>query len=213
MICRVLRALIPFVLVLGVAGVAEAQAVDLRAPDPAAIRLTETRLAHYGTRRDENLVLLVGGLGSLAAGAVVTGVLADDPFALGFGIGTMVWGAVNAIASLLLLDLDGAERGRIEQGRRLRGEALSEARLTELRDRDAQSAIWALNLGLDVLYVVSGALLFLVADQLEAPSDREATRGYALAQLCQGGLLFAFDLAGWIVSAAQASDIDAIAVP
>lgn len=189
---------------------ASAQAVDLTRPDPIADELTDVRLSLHAERREAGIALFAGGLLSVVAGAVIAGVEHDDPFWLSFGVGTLGWGAINAALAIGMLDLgDGGARS-IEADRAVRGEALARARERALRQQHGAATVFALNAGLDVAYVLSGILLFFVADQLDAESDAAALRGYAIAQLGQGGFLLVFDLVEWIASSARADRVAAI---
>ena len=183
-----------------------AQAVDLTQPDPVALQLTEVRLDHHRERREAGIVLLVGGLASVLGGAVVAGVGHEDPFWLSFGLGTAAWGAVNAALSIGSLDLGDGGFAEIRAERALRGEALADAREEAMREHLDAAAIFALNLGLDVFYLATGALLFALADQVE-DFDPDFLRGYAVAQMAQGAFLFGFDLVEWIGSATRADRV------
>ncbi len=192
---------------------AAAQAVDLTRPDPIARALARAQLDVRDERRLAGVALLSGGLVSVIGGAIAAGAGNEDPFWLSFGLGSAAWGAVNAGLSIGMLDVGDGRQARIEEDLALRGEALAERRERAIREQHEAATIFALNLGLDVLYVSVGALLFLLADQLDAEADAQALRGYAIAQMGQGAFLFAFDLAEWIGSAARADRIAEVPRP
>lgn len=192
---------------------ARAQAVDLTRPSDRAVALAELRLELRRERLAANTVLLGGGLGSLAAGGVVASVGYETPFWLAFGLGTAGWGLVNAVASLFLLDLDGADLRAIGAGRALRDDALADAREEALRREHHDATILALNLGLDVFYVGSAVLLFLLGPQIDDVEARGALEGYAVAQMTQGGWLMAFDLIGLLMANGRAGRIADLPAP
>lgn len=187
--------------------------VDLRRPDPIAVELTEARLSFQTHRREAGAALLSFGLASAVAGGVTMGVAHEDPFWLGFGVGTAVWGAINAALSFAMLDLGDAGFAAIEGDRELRGEALARARERVLRDQSGSQTLFALNTGLDVLYVLSGVLLFFVADQLADAGEQSSLRGYAISQVTQGAFLLVFDVVEWIAAIAAADRVAAIEMP
>jgi hypothetical protein len=195
------------------AGTARAQSIDLTAPDPVADQLADLRLSLLSERGDAGLGLLVAGLASVVGGAVTAGVGHEDPFVLSFGLGTAGWGAVNAALSLVLLDLGGAGAARIEADRELRHGELLRAREAELRRQHDSATLFALNVGLDVFYVATGALLFLVAEQLNDPAEQAMLRGYSVAQMTQGAFLLTFDLVEWIGSVQGANRVAEVPVP
>ncbi len=193
--------------------IAAAQAVDLTRPDPIADELTDVRLSQHVERREAGITLLIGGLVSVLGGGLVAAIDNQDPFWLAFGLGSAAWGAVNAGLSINMLDIgDGGFRS-IEADRALRGDELRDARERALRAQDSTATTYAFNLGLDVFYIATGVLLFFLSDQIGNPHDQELLRGYSAAMTAQGGLLFAFDLVGWIASVARADRIARIEAP
>lgn len=187
---------------------ASAQApVDLTTPDPIANELADLRLALLVERRDAGVAILVAGLASVVGGGLTAAFGHEDPFLLAFGSATAGWGAVNAALSFALLDLDGGGARAIEADRVLRYEELARAREAELRRQHEAATLFALNAGLDVFYVATAALLFALADSLDAANDREMLRGYSVAQLSQGAFLFVFDLVEWIAASDRAGRV------
>lgn len=192
---------------------AAAQAVDLTRPDPRAVALTDVRLSLDAERREAGVVLGLEGLLSVVAGALIAGVLHDDPFWLAFGVGTAGWGAVDAALSIGLIDFGQARRRAIERDRgELRYDDVDRARDAAIRQQGDAAAFFAFNAGLDAFYVATGVLLFFLADQLSGVDEPELLRGYATAQIGQGGFLLLFDVIEWIASADRAGRL-ARAVP
>jgi hypothetical protein len=180
------------------------------AQDAIANELADVRLAQLDERHVADGVLLSFGGASMLVGPIVATALHDQPMWLSFGIATAVWGAVNALASLFLLEwFSGSARGPIEVDRALRGEELARARERALRGAHENGAILALNLGLDVFYIAGGILMFFFADQM-ARTEGDVLRGSSLAMSSQGTFLFAFDLSNWILSGFRADRISRV---
>lgn len=168
-----------------------------------ADRLASLRLSHRDARTTEGIVLLGYGLASIVVGALAAGIGNQDERWLGFGLGTAGWGVINAIFSVFLFDLGDARLRSIESGRSLRGDALDHAREDWAADQYSTAATIAVNAGLDVFYVVTGILLFVIADQ--RMPDEQWLQGYGIAMAAQGTGLLAYDLTTWI-AAAQRGD-------
>lgn len=192
---------------------ASAQMIDLASPDPVAVRLAELREDIRDERRDAGIALVTGGLLSVVGGGLVAAIGNADPFWLSFGVGSAGWGAINALLSLSLFDLGGGSAAQIEEDRALRGEALARTRERVIRAQHDSATLFAFNLGLDVFYVATGALLYFLADQIDGAEEQELLRGYAAAQIGQGAFLFAFDLAEWIGAASRADRLAELPIP
>jgi len=188
------------------AGRPESDAPARAEPDEAsfAVELAELRLVDRQARIAEGWVLVGYGSASIAAGAVLSGIGAEqnDERLLAAGLGTLGWGAINALFSIFLLDLSGDVLRDIEADRSARGSDLVAAR------EDAAGAQWsaatliALNAGLDVFYVFTGILLALIGDAA-SPGDwtfggREALIGYGASMSAQGGGLLIYDVITWL---------------
>ncbi|MCB9593811.1 MAG: hypothetical protein H6719_13845 [Sandaracinaceae bacterium] len=184
---------------------ASAQAVDLTRPEPAMSALTDVRLSLEVERREAGVVLVFEGLLSLVAGGLVAGFGNADPFWLSFGVGTAGWGAVNAALAIAMLDLDDQRQRAVEAERGLRYDDVDRARAAAIRQQEGAATLFAFNAGLDVFYLATGVLLFVLADQLTGPDEPDLLRGYAVAQLGQGGFLLVFDLVEWIASNGRAA--------
>lgn len=192
---------------------AEAQYVDLTRPDPAADALADVRLSLSAERREAGVVLGLEGLLSVIAGAAFTIAAYDDPFWLGFGVGMLGWGGVNAALSISLIDFGDARRAQIERDRRLRYGALADRREATVRRESDAATLFAVNFGLDFFYIGSAVLLFFLADQISGNDEPQILRGYSIAQIGQGGFLLVFDLIEWLASSDRADRAAAVARP
>lgn len=177
-----------------------------RGPSPdsdaaLALRLHDVRLAHRAGRETEGLGLLIYGLGSIVFGGVVAAIGYQDERVLGFGLGTVLWGALNAAFSPIFFDLDGGTQRRIDADLSLRGAALDHAREDWSADAYRNAAGIAVNVGLDVFYVVTGALLSVIG-WLITP-EQQWLEGYGVAMGTQGLGLLAFDLTTWLSAEAR----------
>lgn len=176
-------------------------------PDPLgearAERFATLRLAHQSARDTEGAVLIGYGGASMVFGALAAGIGYQDERWVGFGLGTLIWGALNAAFSLIFFDVDGHTHRQIEEGRALRGDALDQAREDWAAAQYATAANVAVNAGLDVFYILGGIALFVIADQMTP--DLQWLEGYAIAMTAQGTGLLAFDVSTWI-AAAQRGD-------
>lgn len=163
-----------------------------------ADRLASLRLAHRDARTTEGIVLLGYGLASIVVGALAAGIGYQDDRWLGFGLGTAGWGAINAIFSIFLFDPGDARLRSIESARSLRGDVLDHAREDWAADQYSTAATIAVNAGLDVFYVVTGILLFVIAGQMTP--ELQSLEGYGIAMAAQGTGLLAYDLTTWIAA-------------
>lgn len=122
-------------------------------------------------------ILLAWGAASIVAGPLA--LLGRDALWRQFGIQTFSWGAIDA-----LLAFFGRRGARSKAARRARG-LLTAA--DELREARRFRAILLLNAGLDVLYIVGGAVL---AWRQWAQRGR---RGMGLGIIPQGVFLLLYD--------------------
>lgn len=170
-------------------------------PEPASseaawLALRERRLSYWRARRREGITLLSWGALNGLAGALAAGVKHEDDAWLGASVTTLGFGAINALLALPLLDLTGARRQAILDTR-----AGSPAQLSALREREAAAQlksgqVFALNAGLDVFYLATGAFLIALAQRETRHADWE--RGAGAAFMIQGAFLLGFDIACWI---------------
>ncbi len=176
-------------------------------PDPTgaarADRFATLRLGHRDARNTEGTVLLAFGGASIALGGAAAAIGYQDERWVGLGVGTAIWGALNALFSLIFFDLDGHVLRDAEAARALRGDALDQAREDWAASQYSTATTIAVNAGLDAFYILGGIMLFVIADQMVP--DLQWLEGYAIAMTAQGTGLLAFDLSTWI-AAAQRGD-------
>lgn len=172
--------------------------------------LAAARLANRQDRIDEGVLLLGFGVMSAIVGGVVTGlaVSGGDDLWTSFGLGTAGWGVINAAFSLALFDVSGAQLDAIEGARGLTSEALVRAREEAAASQDATATLIAVNAGLDVFYIVTGLLMFVIGEQ--AAPDERWLMGYGAAMAAQGGVLLAYDAVTWGFAADRASRLRAL---
>lgn len=168
--------------------------------------LYQLRLGHLEARTNEGWVLVGFGGASIAAGGILTGIGAadNDERLLWAGLGTLGWGAINAVFSLFLMDLSGAVRRDIEADRAARGADLDAAREDAAREEWRTAAIIAVNAGLDVFYVATGILLAVIGG-ISSPGEwsygaREGLVGYGAAMAAQGAGLLLYDVVTWLLA-------------
>lgn len=163
-----------------------------------ADRLATLRRSHRDARTTEGFVLLGYAIASIAVGAFAAGIGNQDDRWLGFGLGTMGWGAINALFSIFLFDLGDARLHRIESDRSLRGDGLDRAREDWAADQYSTGALIAANAGLDIFYVATGIFLYVIAGQMTP--ELRSLEGYGIAMAAQGLGLLAYDLTTWIAA-------------
>lgn len=158
-------------------------------------QLTDLRLSIRTSRRTAGFALLGLGLASVAVGGAIAAIGHEQRAHLAAGITTASFGAVNAALSFGLLDLSGAREQRILSERE--GD-FAELREAELIAHLHSGQFFAVNAGLDVFYIASGALLCAIAAVRDQPDRWELGTGVAL--IAQGALLMAFDIINWLNS-------------
>lgn len=181
---------------------------DVPARDAAWLRLRELRLEQRAARRREGLTLFTWGAINVVGGAVAAGVKHTDQAWLAGSLTSLGFGAINALLALPLLDLSGARRAAI-----LREAATSSAGLATLRERETSAQlksgqVFALNAGLDVFYLATGA--FLLAMSARGTRHAEWERGVGAAFLVQGTFLLGFDIACWVGANRRADALRAL---
>jgi len=187
-------------LVLGLAFPATASA---QGSDPAEAELRELRLEHLDAREAEGWVLMGWGAANVLGGGLVAGLGHDDEVLLSAGLTSTGWGLVNCLLSLLLLDLSGDRREEILDGRHGDVTDPVEVRERAMADQLRSGQIFALNLGLDVFYLGSGLLLYLLGRE----KDEDWLSAAGLTVVGQGVFLFGFDLVNWIGANGRASEL------
>jgi hypothetical protein len=152
--------------------------------------------ARHTMARDERTrawTLLTEGAASVAVGVPLLAAT-DDPGVRWAGVMTATFGAINVgLAVPWLLGVSAEERA-------VPGELDLTARLRRSRSAHRTAAMFALNVGLDALYVVVGATAYA----LGAAHADDGLRGGGVASMAQGAFLLGFDLWGWIASDANA---------
>ncbi len=173
-----------------------ALALCLAAPTAGAQERFRTPLAdavraQQDDERTRAWVLLGEGAASTAAGATMALATSDDRTRFA-GLMTLGFGAVN-----LALAIPWALRARHEPAPRA-GETEFAARIRYAQEAHGTATVFALNVGLDVVYVAAGAVAWALAD------GDERLRGGGVAVVAQGAFLLAFDVWGWIASSRNA---------
>ncbi len=139
--------------------------------------------ARDGFLRDQRNQMTV--LGAFALGSVATGVpmlTSSQPEVRAAGVQNVAWGAIDGVIAIVALVATNEARE----------EQQSAAYWAD--ERATSRKIFAINAGLDILYVTTGALLL-------ALGKTAALRGTGGGVLAQGGFLLAFDTAGIFVMA------------
>ena len=145
-----------------------------------ATQATEARDAFLRDQRNLMTVLGAYALGSISTGIPMMTSSRDEIRAA--GVQNVAWGAVDgAIALYALVRVSGQSTAK-------------ESAAHWADERSTLRTLFAVNAGLDVLYMTAGALLL-------ALGKTDAVRGTGGGVLAQGGFLFAFDTAGFFVMA------------
>lgn len=130
------------------------------------------------------------GEGALSTAAGVPLAIAGDETTRWAGIMTAGFGVVNLALAIPWLVRIG------DDDRAVPGETELATRLRRSRAAHRTSAVFALNVGLDVLYVAAG----VTAWALGAREGSDGARGGGIAAVAKGTFLLGFDLWGWIAS-------------
>ena len=189
--------MLPRVTLLPLALAACLAALPAGAQSTFRFSLDEARRSQRDEERVRAWVLFGEGAASTAAGAAMA-LAADGDRARFAGWMTLGFGAVNlalAVPWVVRVSRPAAASS---------GETELAARLRHAREAQRSAAVFALNLGLDVAYVVAGAVAWALAD------GDERLRGGGIAVTAQGGFLLAFDLWGWIAADGNAGRYTAL---
>ena len=171
-----------------------------------ATEVRELRLEHHEARETEGWVLLGWGVANVVGGGIAAAVGHDEPAALAAGLVSAGFGVVNGLLSLVLLDLSGSRERDIRAGRLGELTDPQEVREQAVVDQLKSGQIFALNFGLDVGYIASGALMYFLGR--ERDEDPLAASGLTIA--AQGLFLLVFDLVNWLGSNARADELRAL---
>lgn len=159
----------------------------------AAEGLVMLRLLHVRERRREGGALLTLGVVGVLGGALVSVVGRDDPGLLAFGLTTLSFGAINVPLGIGLLDLRHRAREDALELTAANADTVSERLAAWARSERWKRVSFAVNAGLDVLYMLTGALLVGLAGRTNQPGS---ARGAGWAMVTQGAALFVYDLYG-----------------
>ena len=192
---RMIRLLVTTTALLAAVPVASAQdfETDLR----------ELRLEHHEARETEGWVLLGWGAANVVGGGLAAAIGHDDPAVLAAGLTSAGWGLVNGLLSLFLFDLSGDRERDIRSGRLGELTDPQEVREQAVVDQLKSGQIFALNFGLDVGYIASGALMYFLGRE----RDEDALAASGLTIAAQGLFLLVFDLVNWLGSNARAEEL------
>lgn len=151
--------------------------------------------------------MLVWGSMNVVGGSIAAGIKHDDRTWLSASVTTLGFGLINALLALPLLDLSGTRRAAIA-----REEAEPPMSLERLRQREAAAQlksgqVFALNAGLDILYLATGAFLLAMSQRDTRHADWE--RGVGAAFLVQAPFFLGFDIGCWIRSNRRAAELGA----
>jgi hypothetical protein len=144
-------------------------------------------------RRREGGALLTLGLAGVLGGTLMAVVGRDAPFYLSLGLTTLSFGAINVPLGIGLLDLRHRARDQTLELTAASAEAVRERVDEWFRGERAKRVSFAVNAGLDVLYVLTGALLIGLAARTNHPAS---ARGAGWGMITQGAALFVYDVYG-----------------
>jgi hypothetical protein len=151
------------------------------------------RLQHVRERRREGAALLTLGVVGAVGGALVAVVGRDRPGRLAFGLTTLSFGVINVPLGLGQLDLGRGARTDVLELTGATPDTVAERVAAWARGERWKRVSFAVNAGLDVLYVLTGALLVALAGRMQHPAG---ARGAGWAMVSQGVGLLAYDLYG-----------------
>jgi hypothetical protein len=182
-------------------------ATRVRADERSARQdLTDLRLSSHQARRTAGLWLLGFGAVSTLSGGLIAAIGHEDKAWLAAGITTASFGIVNALLSFGLLDLSDTDKERILAAR-TRGVFLQQ-REAELVTQLKSGQFFAVNAGLDVFYIATGAFLCVIAG-MNGGKDRWEL-GAGIAAIGQGVFLLGFDVVNWIGANNRAAGVRAL---
>ena len=151
------------------------------------------RLQHVRERRREGAALFTLGVVGPLAGALTAVVGRDDARWLSFGLTTLSFGLINVPLGLGQLDLRHRARTEPFELTGATPDTVAERVAAWARSERWKRTSFAVNAGLDVLYVVAGALLVGLAQRTRHPGT---ARGAGWGMVTQGAALLVYDLYG-----------------
>jgi hypothetical protein len=173
-----------------------------RAQSSPLDQLTELRLDARSDRATAGYWLLGWGGVSAIGGGVFALVQRHHQAQLAAGITTASFGVINALLSIGLFDLSEARERRI-LGDREQRDAYARLREEEIVAELHSGQFYAINAGLDVAYIATGVLMYL----LGAARTRSDTweKGVGVAFMSQSAFLLVFDILNWANANARAA--------
>ncbi len=180
-----------------------------RAEGHAAERLSTLRLSQRAERQREGYWLLGWGAANTLVGTGLAVGFRDSPPALVASVTSAGFGLINALLALGLLDLSQSLRRAAIADAQVRDSRAFQARRERALIGQLKSGQgFALNAGLDVFYIASGALLFGIG---QAYGKRWGYQeGAGLAMIGQGAFLLGFDLFAWFAANRRAEALRAL---
>jgi hypothetical protein len=207
MLCRMRTWIAGLVVVCSLVEVAHAQQPAPSMQVNAAVnRLGDLRLSIRAGRRTAGFWLLGVGLASTLGGAALAIAGHEQKALLAGGITTASFGAINALLSFGLLDLSEAHLSRIQSERD--PQRFVQLREAELVQQLESGQFFAVNTGLDVFYIATGALLCVIAAVRDERDRWEL--GAGIASIGQGLFLLTFDVVNWMAANRRADAIRAL---
>jgi hypothetical protein len=171
----------------------------------ASARLAALRVDQLEARRVEGYWLLGWGAANTLVGSGLAIGMRDSPPARAASLTSASFGLINALLSLGLLDLSHKQRRVILAEARGHDASFSTLRERALIAQLKSGQGFALNAGLDVFYIASGALLFGLG---QAYGKRWGPQeGAGLAMVGQGAFLLGFDLFCWFAANRRAEAV------
>lgn len=195
---RLASLLLAFGMLAAIGGNAHAQADGLE-------QLTELRLDARSDRATAGFWLLGWGGVSAIGGGVFAVATRHHQAQLAAGITTASFGVINALLSIGLFDLSGARERRILGDRERHGahDAYARLREEEIVAELHSGQFYAVNAGLDVAYIATGVLMYLLG---AARSRSDAwEKGVGVAFMSQSAFLLGFDILNWANANARAA--------
>ncbi|MEY4580365.1 MAG: hypothetical protein RL701_5068 [Pseudomonadota bacterium] len=184
-----------------------AQATHAHADERGARQhLTDLRLSSHQARRTAGFWLLGFGAASTLGGGVIAVIGHNDKAWLAAGITTASFGIVNALLSFGLLDISDSDKERILAAR-THGVFLQQ-RERELVTQLKSGQFFAVNAGLDLFYLATGAFLCVIAGMNGGKGRWEL--GAGIAAIGQSVFLLGFDVANWIGANNRAAGVQAL---
>lgn len=178
--------------------------------DPA-MQLEEIRLRSFTGRRNYGWALLAWGLASTVAGTTMAIVGRDDETWLWAGITTAAFGAIDAGLAIPLLDVSGRARGDIAAGRSGELDDYDAVREDVIRRELRSGQIFALNTGLDIFYLSSGAILWgFGAAGIGDATNEDRLVGAGVAMVVQSAFLLIADIIHWRWANQHADELAAL---